>query len=201
MNQSHYALTVVTAPVGDPLTLEEVKAHLRVDSTADDELIGALILAARLKLESDTGRALLTRTYDLSLDGWPASGVLLLPYSPVQSVTSITYYDTANVATVWAASNYQVDAASVPARIVPAYGAVWPAVTLRSLNGVVIRYVAGYGALATIPETDRQAMKLLVAHWYENREAVGASGTITVVSRAVELAYESLIWMDRVKAF
>lgn len=193
-NGVHEALTLVTAPTAEPLSAQEAKDHMRVDITTDDELIEALIGAARRKFEADTGRALCTRTYDLTLDGWPCGDSITLPYPPLQSVTSITYYDTSNASATFASSSYFVDTASLPGRIVLGYGQSWPSVTLRPANGVVVRFVTGAGAASQVADSDKQALLLLIAHWYEHREAI-ITGTI---SKPVELAYESLVWTERV---
>src|SRR4051812_2411410 len=92
---------LVTAPTSEPITRTEVKLHLRVDVdiTAEDALIDAHIIAARRLVETHTGRQLITATWDLFLPGFPDCDVLALPNPPLQSVTSITYYDTAETPT------------------------------------------------------------------------------------------------------
>src|SRR5262245_1528310 len=83
-----YGLVLVTPPAVEPLTLGEVKVHLRVDHTADDEDISDLITAARELCEEQSGRSLATQTWRLELDRFPAWSFRLLR-GPLQSVTSI----------------------------------------------------------------------------------------------------------------
>ncbi len=67
-------ITELTPPVGEPLTLAETKAHLRIDSSAEDDLLASLIRTAREHLERETGLcADLARTFRLYLDDWPQS--------------------------------------------------------------------------------------------------------------------------------
>jgi uncharacterized phiE125 gp8 family phage protein len=166
------ALRLVTAPAAEPLDLEfDAKPHLRVDFDDDDAYIGGLITAVREHIEkTEISSALITQTWELVLDNWP--GVeLRLPKPPLQSVTSIQYYDIDdNPAVTVDSSTYLVDADSWPGRICLRDGQSWPSVTLREIGGVVIRFVAGYGDADDVPAPIRQAMQLILSDWYENRE-------------------------------
>jgi uncharacterized phiE125 gp8 family phage protein len=96
---------------------------------------------------------------------------LRLPKPPLQSVTSIQYYDIDdNPAVTVDSSTYLVDADSWPGRIYLRDGQSWPSVTLREIGGVVIQFVAGYGDADDVPAPIRQAMQLILSDWYENRE-------------------------------
>lgn len=167
--------TLVTAPIEEPVDLPTLKSHMRVTIPDDDVLIAGYLVAARQYVEEAYDRALVTQTWDHSLDTFPWSAQSIeLPIWPLQSVTSITYTDYLNNSTVWGATNYQVDAVKKPGKVVLAVNAAWPTVQLRAANGVVIRYVAGYGAASTVPFTTRTAIMLLVEHWYEFREPIMA---------------------------
>lgn len=164
------ALTLITAPTVEPVTLAEVKSHLRVHVDDENDVIRDFCLAAREHVESFTRRALLTQTWDLQLDTFPA-GVIELPIAPVQSITSITYLDSSSGASqTWASSDYRADLPVGPraprARIEPDFGEVYPS-TYGVLNAVTVRFVAGYGSLgASVPRSLRSAIKLLVEFWY-----------------------------------
>lgn len=161
-------LVLVTAPVVEPVTLTEAKDHMRVDASTDDALIEALILAARERVETFTGRALVTQTWDWTLDCFEP--ILIVPKPPLVSVTSITYVDSDGASQTLASTVYQVDIKTQPARIVEAYGQTWPT-TREQLNAVTIRFVAGYGIAAShVPMALRQAALLLIGHWYRERE-------------------------------
>ncbi len=144
----------------------------------EDDLIDALVKAARKRLEMDTGRALITQTWELYLDKFPDDdGEIWLPKPPLQSITSIKYYDTDGVEQTWSSDDYRVDIKSEPGRITPAYNESYPT-TRTMINAVTIKFVCGYGSAGSDVDDDLiQAIKLLVGHWYEFREAV-LSGTI-----------------------
>jgi uncharacterized phiE125 gp8 family phage protein len=194
------AWKLVTAPATEPVTLAEAKAHLRVDLSDDDLLIESLVSAARAHIEDATGRALITQTWRLNLDNWPAADYIRLPRPPAQSVSSVVYTNSAGTAaTLSSTTAYSVDTDSEPGRIVLRYGQTWPSVTLTPVNPIVITYIAGYGRAESVPQPLKQAVLLLVGHWYENREGsiVGAG----VLASPIPFAIDSLIWMNRIKEF
>lgn len=191
------AIQVSIPPVEEPLTLDEAKAQCRVDVADDDTLITALIVAAREYCEARDWRAYVTQTLDLYLDAWPVGSQIELPRPPVQSVTSITYTDEDGTAATISASDYVLDTVTEPGRIVLKSNISWPSVTLQIVNGIVVRYVAGYGLAVAVPQRIKQAMLLLVGHWYENREQT----TVGAVSRSIEFAVESLLGVERAFRF
>jgi uncharacterized phiE125 gp8 family phage protein len=163
--------TLVTGPTEEPLSIAEVMAHLRLDTTDDAALLEQLITTARLRVEADTGRALITQTWEAWWDSAPPGTTLDLPAPPLISVSSVTSYNDAGTPAVLAATNYLVDVISQPGRLVLTTAGAWPT-DLRSVNAFVVRYVAGYGAAAAVPAPLRQAMLLLIASLYEHREEV-----------------------------
>ena len=173
---------LVTAPTGEPLSVQEVKDHLRITHNDDPGYLGALITTARSYVENHCNRALITQTWDVFLDKFPtcygyvrgdyfAGMEIRVPLPPLQSVTTLKYTDNDGVQQTWSSSNYTVDIKGIIARIVPAYGVSWP-ITRVVPNAVEIRVVVGYGNASTVPQEIKQAMLLLISHWYENREAV-----------------------------
>lgn len=187
-------LTVVTPPATEPLSLVEVKEYLRIDGTDQDAVLGAIIKAARRFCENVQRQAYITQTLELALDAWPREAHITLPRAPLRSVTAVTYTDKDGAEAIMPPSDYIADTRAEPGQVVLAYGKNWPSVTLQPVNGVVIRYEAGYGTAATtVPETAKQAMWLLVGHWNERREAV-LTGTI---SKEIEFGVNALLWQDR----
>lgn len=163
------ALTLLTAPARELVTLQQAKDHLRVDEAVEDSVIDPLIKTARQYVEAFTDRALITQSWDLILDEF--AEIILMPKAPLQTVTQIQYLDTAGDQQTLASTEYKADTASHPARIVPAWGKSWP-LTRDEINAVEIRFVAGYGDNAEdVPSPIIQALLLIVAHLYENREA------------------------------
>ena len=166
------ALKLITAPAAEPVSASEAKAHLRVDTTADDTYIGTLITVARQNVESHLRRSLINQTWEVVLDAFPA-GVIRLPKPPLASVTSIKYTDDEGNESTYSSANYVVDTDTEPGRVVLKSGQTWPAVTLAAANGVRVRYVAGYGAAGSnVPQAIRQAILLVIGSLYENREDV-----------------------------
>jgi uncharacterized phiE125 gp8 family phage protein len=166
-------IRVHTPPVAEPLGLEEVKLHCRLDETdvTEDTLLADLIVTAREFVEARINRALMTQTIEIVLDGWPCDGIEL-PRPPLQSLTSITYTDYLGTVAVVPATTYYLDDDNSPARVMLDYGQSWPSVALRSSGAIVVQFVAGYGDEPTdVPQSILQAMLLLVGHWYEAREA------------------------------
>lgn len=166
-------LTLVSAPAEVPVSLAEAKSHLRVLTADEDALITSLVLAATAHLDGRSGilgRALVTQTWELRLDGFP--DCLELPLPPLQSVTSIKYLDDTGTETTLDPSAYVVESGHYFGRIRPAYGLTWP--VPRDESGAVrVRFVAGYGGAAAVPAPVRHAILLLVGHWWINREAAG----------------------------
>ncbi len=165
--------TVVTAPTREPVTLTEAKAHCHIDGDDHDEDLTRMIAAARSYCESWTRRQFVRATLRLHLDAF--TPVIRPRCPPLIDVQQIAYTDTDGASQTLDAADYQVDTASVPGRIVPAYGTTWPS-TRAIPNAVQIDYRAGYGDPPDVPEDIKHAIRLLVAHWFSNREAVGQVG-------------------------
>ena len=166
-------LSIVTQPVTEPLSVAEAKSHLRVDITDDDTLIGEYISSARQFAEGMTRRAFVEQTWDFTLDRFPM-GAIRLPIQPVTSVSYVQYVDTAGATQSFTdgtspdTAKYDVFTDGPRTTIVPKYNLVWPD-TRDHPNVVTVRFVAGY---STFPTDLKQALRLLVGHQYENREAV-----------------------------
>jgi uncharacterized phiE125 gp8 family phage protein len=192
----NYSVSVKVEPAAEPLTLVEAKLHLKVDVTADDDLIEGLIVAARQWSENFCRRSWVRRTLELRMDCFPS--VILLPRGPVSSVTSVKYTDSGGSEATMAAADYQVDLYGTPPRIVPQLGVTWPMTKNGALNGVLIEYVAGYAPgeasptdhAENVPQAVKAAMKLMLSHWYENRQAVVVAN---VQAAELPMAVKSLL--------
>lgn len=187
------SVKLITAPTSEPVTLTEAKAQCRVDISTDDTYIGNLITAAREWCELHDWRVYMPQTWELYLDDWPSTSAIEIPKPPLQSVTSFKYTNESDVEATLDSSQYYVDTVSDPGWLVLRSAYAWPAVTLRDANGIVIRFVAGYAGASDVPMRIKQAMLLLVGHWYENRE----NTTVGAVSRSIEFGVTSLLGIDR----
>ena len=178
------SIEISTAPTSEPVTLTEAKAHMYVDTTDDDTLITTLITSARLYAENFTRRAFITQTITARYDYFPCFFEVEKP--PLASVSSINYLDTTGNSTLLAASGYDVDIYATPARITQAYGTTWPSTRADVPNTVTVVYIAGYGVGSAVPETIKQAILMMIGHWYENRESTSQNMTVIDVPMGVE---------------
>lgn len=162
------ALIRIAAPASEPLDLATAKLHCRVDGNDDDALVTALIVAAREQAEHETGRALVTQTWELVHDSFPEA--FELRKSPIQSVTSIKYLDsTTGVEQTLAPADYLLDNAREPGYVVPGYGKAWPD-SYAVPNAVRCQYVCGYGNASAVPQAIKQWMLLAIGTMYAQRE-------------------------------
>jgi uncharacterized phiE125 gp8 family phage protein len=158
----------ISGPAVEPITLEEMKAYLRVDDDdgTQDELITGLVKAARLMVEAASRRILIEQHWRVVLDRWPTDGTILLPLSPLIAVDAITVTDASGTASDVPASAFATDALSDPPRIAVADGPE-PG---KPKHGISVALRAGYGvAPEAVPATLKLAIRILVAHWFENR--------------------------------
>ena len=173
------ALRLITAPIVEPISLVEAKAHLRVDHDEEDDLITLLIMAARSYVDGKDGwlgRALVTQTWELVIDEFPAAEIKI-PLPPLQEVISIKYDDSEGVEQTLATDQYFVDNVSEPGWVVPVTS--WPT-PIVGVNAVRIRYDCGYpgsndspSELAdNVPSSIKAAMLLTIGSLYANRETV-----------------------------
>lgn len=177
-----------------PLPISELSGHLR-GSEQPADVLNALALAAVDYVEGYTHRTLLTAELVLTLNRFPET--IRLPGSPVDTDSIvIEYVATDGDTETLSESLYRVTSASEPVCITRAYGASWP--TPRAVTeAVTVTYTAGYGdTLETAPESIKHAIKMLVAHWHENAEAV-ITGTI---SAPTPMAVDALLNPHRLGA-
>ncbi|NRG19395.1 phage head-tail connector protein [Rhizobiales bacterium] len=177
---------ITTPPAVEPVTLDDARAQVRVASVQEDELLTRLIGAARQHVERTIRRALITQGWRLYLDDWPPGRVVRLPVTPVQAVTSVTVFDAEGMPVALDAADYDLDGISAPARLKVKAGA---GASSRSLNGIEIELTAGYGdAGEDVPAPLRQAILLLVAHWFEHREA-----GIDAATASIPFGFDALV--------
>jgi uncharacterized phiE125 gp8 family phage protein len=157
-------------PVAEPVTLVEAKAHLRIDHGDDDDLLSALIRAARQEVERSAGLALIAQSWRMVLDDWPADGCATVRLHPLIEIQSVTAFGDDGEATILDPSTYRLDRLSRPARIHFAT----PVVPFHAVNGIEVDFTAGFGEAGTdVPDLLKRAILLLVAHWYEFRAGFG----------------------------
>lgn len=174
------SLVRTVAPTVEPITTGDVIAQARVASdTPELGLVRDYMIAAREWAEAYTERSFLTQTWRMEFD-WRFPAEVRLRRGPVSAVSSIAYTDTAGDAQTLSSSLYQVDLASDPPRIRPAYGQQWPEVR-EQYAAVRVTYVAGYGAAAyQVPQPIRNAITMLAAYWFDQRVPVAEKALVDV---------------------
>lgn len=184
---------VTTAPASEPVTLTELKASLRITSTAEDTLLTQYITDARLLVERLTGRKLINQTItayytgmgeQISSEWWSGTRVmsekmiygnprLELEFAPVQSVTTVHAVETDNSETLIASTEYYLDNYDDDMRSLIRPVTFMNAGSRRENNMKVV-YVAGYGSSASsVPSALRRAVLVLAGMLYANRGDCG----------------------------
>lgn len=193
---------IKTAPAQRVIALQALKDFLRIDTTVDDALLGTILIAAERKLEQETELKFVTQTWNIWYDHFPygemrkeqwwdglkdtaitelydrSKGEIVLPFGPLQSVTSVKYYLDDDTEQTFSSGSYVVDTISDRGRIALRIGSVWPPSVLRTLNAVNIEGVFGLGlgfnhdslnAPSQIPSEIQEAVKHMCAYMYEHR--------------------------------
>ena len=190
---------VTVPPVIEPVSLVEAKQQCRIEASLTDEdtLIAGYIRAAREFCAGLDWRAYLTQTLELWLDEWPDDDEIMIPRPPLASVTSVKYYGVDDTEYTFDPANYFVDTVGEPGQVHLRGYKTWPVTVLRDYNAVCVTYVAGWTTAELVPETVKQAMRLLIGHWYENREDTQSG----MVNRAIENGVRALLGVNQVKSF
>lgn len=188
MREGMGTFSLVTPPASEPITTAEMKTHLRVTSSDEDDYIDLLIAAARQAVEREQNRALVSQTWLYECPYFPCE-FELLP-SPVSAITHIKYLDANNVLQTLSSSVYQTNFHGVVGRVRLAPNQTWPIVYSDVYNAVQVTFVAGY---STVPESTKHAIKLLASHLYWNREA-----TAEKALAEMPLAFTHLLNLEKV---
>ncbi|MFT0890913.1 head-tail connector protein [Pseudochelatococcus sp. G4_1912] len=158
---------LLTGPLVEPVTLADIKGYLRLDGNDEDRLINSLMAAARMLVEAKSGRCLIAQTWRLVFNRWPAGGAIRVPLSPVIRIVEARVYDLDGEAITVPPSHFHLDTLADPARIIMAGPMPLPG---RAYGGIEIDLRVGFGETAAeVPMPLRQAVRAIVARWFENR--------------------------------
>lgn len=195
-NFRYRSINRIEGPVVEPVSVSELKAHLRIDQefTQDDFYLQGLITAARIHVENASDRTLIRSKWQMKFDVFPAWEIVL-PKPPIMSDPVVVTYvpsQSGNFTPV-AFTDFRTDYDSTPAAIRPQWNGFWP--TVRGAeNDVTITYWAGFGLSGEqVPPPARHCILMLAAGWYANREAI-VQGAINPVPMAVELMLGAINW-------
>ena len=150
------SLTLLTPPAEEPLTLADAKAFAKIETSDDDTLVQALIVAARLHVEAATRRLLVTQSWRLALSAISTDGVVVIPVAPVQAVVAMRLRDKAGGTLLVDPAAYSGDLAAAPA-------ALTVKASIPAGGRLEIDLALGYGAAGAVPEPLRLALRLRVA--------------------------------------
>jgi len=164
------SLQLITAQTNWALELPEVKDHIDEAKAADDAKLQELIYGVEDELKDGYGIYLSEATYDLLLDKFPKE--ILIWAWPIASITSVKYTDGNGDTQTVSSDNYTTDLFSKPARIAPIDSYAWP-VPRNSINAVQVRFVTGFTSPAVVPARIKEAMYLMIADGFDNREDKG----------------------------
>lgn len=170
-------LVLKTPPAADPVTLVEAKKQCYVDTSDDDDLIAGYIKAATDHLDGPRGilnYCIIKQSWYAYFDAFPSGSNLVIDAWPVTAIDAIEYRNSGGSWTTFSNTLYATDFTTGNGWISLAEGASWPT-PANTINAVRVTFVAGYdledeGAVA--PSGLFLAIKMMVAHWYLNREAV-----------------------------
>lgn len=173
--------TLGPAPAA-PLSLSDAKAWLRVGHAGEDAVITALIHTAVARVEAETGRALMARSFRETLDTWPVrrlsgcGSAFALALSPAISLEAVRTIDRAGTPRLWDEAEYRLDAAAEPGRLIALAPFAFPRPG-RLAAGIEIDFTAGYGeSPADVPPALIEAVLRLVSHAYAASEPAVATG-------------------------
>lgn len=183
--------SLTTPPTIEPISVADAKAQIRSVQDQEDGLVEAYIRAARSACEQYLGRGLLTQSWTLALSDFV--DVIPLPMAaPLQSVTSVKYYDQNNTQQTLASTYYTVDTRSRPGRLALAAGQSWPSVSMsRLVNRIEIEYVVGWTAADLIDGDILQGLRLFIGVLDADRDGMDPN-------TANALTVAKLFWTDRV---
>ncbi len=201
MTTSGWQLRRISGPAAEPITLAQAKAQCRIDDdiTEDDAWIEEAIAEARAYVEDQLKSTLVETEYEIAFAEWPSWGLrtddrLELPFGPIIAVDELKYLDTDGAEQTAETDSYRLVQNGTTGYLLPAFGTTWPAARTTA-GSIRIRYRAGYPSTGSpagadgVPLPIQRGLKMLVAHWYANRETV----LVGTISKDLEKGLEAVI--------
>ena len=175
------AAILLSAPALEPVSVAEAKSYIRVDHDDDDAVIASLIAAARGHVEALTRRALIAQTWRFVRDSWPSDGRMVLRTGPLRALIAARVFDAQGNSSDIDTSHFVLDKANgtiaSPVWALPQPG--------RAVAGIELDVQLGYGTAASdVPDTLRHAIRMLTAHWYDNRGQVAIGQAVPIMPPA-----------------
>jgi len=161
-------LVITVEPAEEPVTLAEASLFMRYTGSLQNAVVTALIVAARKDVESWTNKTMVTTTYEYYTND--LCDEILIPTGTIQSITSITYQDSADATQTLTSTLYKLDNKSIQNKVFRDPIETYPQVLVQP-NAVKITFDAGFGAASAVPENLKTVIKMRVAELFEHREA------------------------------
>ena len=176
-------LAIISQPISKPVTLVQIKRHLRLDHNEDDEYLNELTDAATSHVEAITGHFLITRVVRQYIETMPASRSISLEVWPIRAIQEVRGYDFDGNANTILAENYRLDN-----RINPPALIMNTSVNFNAFcNGIEIDMEVGYGDNGIdVPSNITRAILVLIAHWYEFRGTLPAGDETGLVPDGID---------------
>jgi uncharacterized phiE125 gp8 family phage protein len=148
--------------------------------SAEDALLTELINGGVLAVENDTGKRIMSQTWDYYPASWPRGDRIKIPFGNLTAITFVKWKDTAGTeTTLTAGTDYLVETSGPDqcGAVVLPYGCSWPSGSLYPSNPISIRFVLGYATQAAVPSSIKQAVKRWAVNDFMNRgdDTVGQS--------------------------
>lgn len=193
--------TVITEPSVEPIDVDELKAQSRIDGTAEDSILGFYITAARQYFEDRTCRTIQETTLEAYPDSFGGGPIVLPRAYPLKAVTGVWYKTSDGTEVEWASSQYIVDLRGKPGSISPVYGGSYPSFTAYPASPIRIRYVAGLAVSPYVApaESIKQAIRMLAAAMYENREGELVAQRAQLDTLALKYGVEAFIQLNQIE--
>jgi uncharacterized phiE125 gp8 family phage protein len=191
----------IVTPPAVPLvvTATELENHARAKGQPANQL-EPYLYAAQNWLETISNRKFLSQTWKVYMDRFPDSDRMQIPFGQLTSVTHVKFTDTGNVQYTFSPSKYHVTTTREPGEIVLAYSEDWPSDTLRTVDAVEVQFVCGWANAAAVPVAIKQAVLMLAAHFYANRENVFVGETSAVDEKEIPFGAMALMTPWRIYA-
>lgn len=186
-----YLRVVYSLDASEAATNVTAFAELTTLSTVEDTLLTRMLAACRKAIEGRVDRQFCTATWRMHMNRFPCERVIRLPRPPLQSVTSVKYYDTAGTLQTFDSASYRALAYREPGQIALRDGYTWPS-TISEPDAVQIEFVAGYGAADDVDDRAKLAILSLIGTQYENRESIVMSGAPVEVPHTLDSLCASL---------
>ncbi|WP_430009970.1 head-tail connector protein [Methylophaga lonarensis] len=180
---ANFRFVQTVPPEAEPVTLQEARDQVRADNNDEDALLSEYIAAARDYCEKRTGLPLMPQTFVLYADRFFPEMVLK---PNLLEVVAVRYLDVNGDEQTVDAADYVANKVGTLGSVYPAYQQQWPQ-TLPVKNAVQVEFKCGFASRNKVPDSIRSAMKLLIGHWFLNREAVVIGATVSELPAGVEM--------------